>query len=459
MEYVIEKFAGLNQAADELSVAPKYAAEAENVDTEGGALRVGNGNRAFVHTALTGGIGTLAAFYQRVNGVTTPRLIAVNALGIYEWRENSWQARFAQAGSNDASAINYQVKGTDVLLVADGKRPVLTWDGGPQMTALAGCDRAFAQLALNYERIWGAGLAGEPDSVYWSRAFDPSNWTGDALNPDAGGGVLQIPTWNGGSVEAIRALFGDVLVFKDEDLYRIVGTYPGNYEVVKVHGVVGPVAKNSIVSTGSACYFLAKEGLCVYNGVSVAPVGDELAKGVFARINQAAIAGACAAFYRGKLHLALPLDQATSNNAILEIDPARGTYLLSTGVSVTCLLPFGDALLMTGGDGTIDAYAQGETRAFGVTRAFWRTPWSDLGRPGIDKRVESVSMFARGNIVLTLLTDAGKVKREMRLGKRMRPVTVPLGVNGRRFTLTIENAAGADFEIAPGLSVLCEMDG
>ncbi|MEG0146366.1 MAG: hypothetical protein RR739_09930, partial [Clostridia bacterium] len=206
MEYVIEKFAGLNQAADELSVAPKYAAEAENVDTEGGALRVGNGNRAFVHTPLTGGIGTLAAFYQRVNGATTPRLIAVNALGIYEWRENSWQARFAQAGSNDASAINYQVKGTDVLLVADGKRPVLTWDGGPQMTALAGCDRAFAHLALNYERIWGAGLAGEPDSVYWSRAFDPSNWTGDALNPDAGGGVLQIPTWNGGSVEAIRAL-------------------------------------------------------------------------------------------------------------------------------------------------------------------------------------------------------------------------------------------------------------
>lgn len=455
MEFRIDRFVGLKQSDDELLTERIYAADACNVSTEGGQLAPARRPIQCDAAPLAGGIGTLAAFFQRVGGVTDRRLVAINERGIYELSGGAWHERHAQGGSARASTLNYQHNGEDVLLIADGERPVLKWDGGERMEALAGCDRAFSHLALHYERIWGSGIKGEPDAVYWSRAFDPEDWSGDLDNPDAGGGVVLIPTWNGGSVRSIRTLFNDVLVFKDQDLYRIVGTYPGNYEVVRVHGIVGPVAPGSIAWAADACYFLGKTGLCAYNGVTVAPVGGGDVRRVFARITKEAAHDAVSAIYRDKLYLAMPIDGATHNNAVLEVDLARGAYLLHSGMDVACFLPLEDELLMADRSGQLFSCGAGEAGVAGD--AHWRMPWQEMAKGG-RARLLAIHMFASGSMDLTVTTDEARVTRRVRLGGRMRPACVPLSLCGRRFTLEIRNVDGGLFAVAPGLTVAIEED-
>lgn len=455
MEYRIDRFIGLDQSRDELLTEPRFAKEAKNVSTQGGGLKRAAGYARVTDIELSGGILSLAAFYQRVNGQTTTRLLGVNENGVCEWTGNSWVSVYTGVGGA-ASFLNYQHNGTDILLLADGIRPVLRWDGTGQMTALTGCGKKFSELALHYERVWGAGILDEPDALYWSRPFNPEDFTGDAQTPEAGGGVLLLPTFNGGRVLSLRALFGDVLVFKNEDLYRIVGTYPGNYEVVRVHGVVGPIAKNSIVSTASACYFLSREGLCAYDGVSVAPMGDERARGVFKRVNAACRGNACAEIFRNVLYLALPLDASQENNAVLEVDLLGGSCILRTGIAARSFLRMEDRLLFAGADGHIYRYGTGDTYAGAKIEAVWRAPWSDMGTPGAVKRFESVSLFGSGDFILTLTTDTSSVSRRIRLGDKERPVTVRLHGFGRRFSIRFENVEGSDFFIAPGVLLAME---
>ncbi len=456
MDIRIERFMGLSQSVDEMITPATHAVEAQNVSTESGRLTVASGYRSYGAAQLSGGIGTLAAFYQRSEGVLAKRLVAVNQERISTLSDGTWRTIYEGAGSERASHINYQQNGEDILLMGDGVRPVLKWDGGEQMVALSGCERKFGHLTLHYERVWGSGLQTEPDAVYWSRAFNPEDWTGDEDNPDAGGGVVLIPTWNGGSVKAIKTLFNDVLVFKDDDLYRIVGTYPGNYEVARVHGVVGPVAPMSIAWAADACYFLGRSGLCAYNGVTVSGVGGGEVKSVFERVNPLAANGAVSAIYRDKLFLALALDGAQSNNAVLEVDLKRGTYLIKTGLEARCFLPFDDELLMADGSGRVFVYGVGDTYAGQKIDAFWRAPWQTLnGKRG---RFAELAMFASGTMDIVLETDESRVMRRVRLGERMRPVRVPLGGRGRRYCLTIKNVDGGRFTVAPGLTVSVEED-
>lgn len=457
MDYRIEKFTGLSQNDDELLTSPCGAAEAVNVSTEGGALKRAAGYEKYSSAALSGGIGTLCAFYRRVNGQNDTRLLAVNALGVSEWTGSAWTTRCALAGSGNAAYLNYQKDGTDILLIADGVRPVLQWDGASAMAALPGCETLFSMLTLHYERVWGSGITLEPDAVYWSRAFDPEDWSGDEDNPDAGGGVVMIPTWNGGRIRALRALFNDVLVFKDEDLYRIVGTYPGNYEIVRVNGVVGPIAAGSVATDATACYFLSKEGLCAYDGVSARPFGQRAARKVLKNINPAYARVACAVIHKNRLYLAAPLGQSQVNNAVLEIDLTSGAHLLREGVNAACFLSYDDRLLFAGSDGYVYAYDAGDTLCGAAINALWRTPWTHAGSPDARKRFTALSMFARGRFTVTLETDECRVKRRVAAGDTLRPVTVPLCGAGRRFTLTVKNIDGSDFEIAPGLTVRMEM--
>ncbi|MEA5067793.1 MAG: hypothetical protein VB067_02285 [Christensenellaceae bacterium] len=456
MEYRIDRFQGLSQAGDDLIMPGGCAPEAENVSTADGRLSVARGFRRPAAPPLAGGIGTLAAFHQRREGETVRRLVAVNKEGVWELTEAGWQARYLGAGAERASALNYQKAGADILLLADGVRPVLKWDGGAQMEPLPGCPHPFGQLTLNYERVWGSAVANEPDAVYWSRAFNPEDWSGDAERPDAGGGTVLIPTWNGGRVKALKTFLGDVLVFKDEDLFRIVGTYPGNYEVVRVHGVVGPVAPMSIAWTAGACYFLGEDGLCAYDGVTAQLVGGGEAKRLYERVNRPSAQGAVSALYKGRLHLALPLDGATHNNALLEVDLARGQYLLKTGFTVNCFLALDDALLMADADGRLHVYGAGDSYAGAKIDAFWRGPWQQMGAGA--GRFTQLNMFASGAMDITLETDRSRMTRRVMLGERMRPACVPLSGSGRRFRLTIRNIDGGRFAVAPGLTISAERD-
>lgn len=451
MRYTIERFSGLQQQKDEHLLPTSATPDAVNMDAEEQDLRVAKGYAAYAETALSGGVQTLGAYYKRSGGTDDTRLIAANASGLFEWRNSQWN-RVCDVASGRVSLVNYQHDGEDVLLIADGSGCVREYDG-TEVETLSGSPENLSLLTLHYERLWGSGVTGNPDAVFYSRAFSPDDWSGDTENPESGGGEIQLPTYNGGRVLAIKNLFDDVLVFKERDIYRIVGTYPGDYEVVRVHGVVGPLARDTIVSSGSMVYYLSDEGLCGYNGVSASPLSSQPAKSFYQRVNRQAAQAACAAIYHNTLYLAAPLDGATANNAVLEMDLNSGRAMERKGICAAAFLVLGEKLLFAGADGQVYQYGVGASYAGAAIEAYWRTPWSDMGNQTAEKYLDSLYLMGSGTLEAVLETDRHRQVYQLALGTEERPARVKLLGHGRRFRLTLRNVSGSAFHLRDGLAI------
>ena len=452
MRYTIEKFAGLVQNVDEHLLPAQASPEAKNVETGDGALRVAPGYAAYAPAPPGGGAKSLAVYYRRAGGETQEKLIAANGQGIYELKSGSWRTLYTGSGGSRLCAVNYQMDGADVLLMADGIRPVLVYDGST-VRALSGCPAGISLLTLHMERIWGSGVADNPDGVFYSRAFSPDDWSGDSENPESGGGEIQLPTFNGGRILALQNLFDDVLVFKQRDLYRVVGTYPGNYEVARVHGVVGPVSERSIVSAGDVVYFLGGEGLCVYNGLTAVPLASVPAQKFFGRVNRAAADGACAALYKKQLILSAPLDGAAKNSGALVMDLRTGTCMERTDIPAACFLALDEGLLFAGNDGAVYRFGEGTTCGGAPIDASWRTPWTDLGNQTYEKYLDSLFLIGSGRLEVICETDRHLSAYQLDLGETERPARIRLCGHGRRFRLTLRNVGGSYFTIRDGLEI------
>lgn len=452
--YTIDGFLGVHQGMDEALMPSNLAADAQNMDTSGGSLAVSRGCLRYIAQALPGNIRTLAGFHNRTAGVW--QLLAATDSALYVAQDGTWRTLRTGLLSGLFASVNYQIGEKDVLILSNGVDAALIWDGST-LSPANGIPRA-AFLALHYERLWAGGKPGEPDAVYWSRAYDPQDFTGDAALPEKGGGMVLIPTWNGGGVRQLMTLFGDVVVFKDYDIHRVIGTYPGNYEVRRVHGVVGPLAPRSIVTDGTACYFWGREGLCLYDGVRAAPIAAQPLKKLIGSIPAHSAARACAAIHRGVLYLALP-EGGEQNDLVLEYDLHRQTYMLRRGVTVDAFLPFGEQLLFAGG-GEVFIWGEGSGYDGAPLHAYWQTPWTDLGRKDVVKTVTALYLYGEGagRVRATLQTEGRQKTRESAFPVGRGRMRIPIRLRGRRFRLRLENVEGSAFCIGAGVSVRMELE-
>ena len=188
MRYTIERFAGLQQQVDEHLLPASATPDAVNMNAEEQDLQVAAGYAPYTTAALAGGIETLAAYYRRNEGADDTRLLAANSTGLYEWKNGAW-SKVCDVASGRVSLINYQHDGADVLLIADGSGRVREYNG-TAVTTLTTSPENLSLLTLHYERIWGSGVSGNPDAVFYSRAFSPDDWSGDTENPESGGGEI-----------------------------------------------------------------------------------------------------------------------------------------------------------------------------------------------------------------------------------------------------------------------------
>lgn len=510
-------FSGLDQSRDEELLDMDASPDCCNMSTEGGGLRVANGYRRFTKAALEGGIGSLGAFYRRADGKQW--ILAANAGGIWAYcgdkgyseydgdadvqeavsdadaqsaagaggkadaagtgvdgNSRGWVRIYTPPANSDGSAgsmgeqvdfLNYQDAESDVVLIADGKGPVLKWIGEGVAAAREGVPKAFGQLEVNYERVWGACAPGEPDTLYYSRQFNIGDWTsaGEKDDPDEAGGFIMIPTWNGGRVNALRTLFNDMVAFKDNDIYKVSGTYPGAYEVSRITGVVGPIAARTVVQHSTRVYFLGRDGLCVYDGLQAAALGDERAKGWFGRISEGYEKLACAIVHKQVMYIAMPVDGATHNNCVLEYDLRRSTFMPRTGIAAAHWLKFGEKLLFAGGDGYVYEYGAGHTYDGKPIRAWWETPLMNMveSRHGGSgdravKQLGEVMAYGVGRVHIMATADAKQKQAELKLGDGIKRAKRRINVRGRRFKLRLSNVDGLAFRIAGGLSVSVDVD-
>mgnify|MGYP001765988834 CR=1 FL=1 len=362
---------GLNQAADDSVLAANQSRNAQNVDVSSGTLKTIAGYSKYVATAAPAGITRLMKFYKNntTTGAVTSYLLAATATAIYYWTGSEWSALATGLTSGDWDYLNYQISETDVIIMGNGADVMKKWDG-TTFANLGGTPPVAKSIAIHAERLWATGVKAYPNTIYYSDDLNPENWTGGV---DAAG-EIYLPTWDGGVCIGVSTIFSDLVIFKTNNISRVVGTYPGNYEVKTVYSSVGAIAEKTIVSANDRAFFLSKDGLYYYNGVAAYPLLGDMAKDIV--INPAYAQNAVSIVHKNVLYCAFPEGDSTTNNAVFVYDLLAKNLMIWRGISVTDFMEYNDELLFTNSTGYVYQIDEDATSFDGtLISAHWETPW------------------------------------------------------------------------------------
>ena len=444
--FIIKNFAGgLNQSADDSVLAVNQSRNAQNVDVSTGTLKSINGYSKYIATAAPAGITRLMKFYKNntTTGAVTSYLLAATATAIYYWTGSAWSALATGLTSGDWDYLNYQISETDVIIMGNGADGMKKWDG-TTFANLGGTPPVAKSIAIHAERLWATGVKAFPNSVYYSDDLNPENWTG---GEDAAGEVY-LPTWDGGVCIGVSNIFSDLVIFKTNNIFRVVGTYPSVYEVKQVYSSVGSIAEKTIVSGNDRAFFLSKDGLYYYDGVSAYPLLGDMAKDVV--INPSYAKNAVSIIHKNVLYCAFPEGNSTANNAVFVYDLLNKNLMIWRGLAVTDFMEYNDELLFTNSTGYV--YHIDDTAiSFDGTNinAYWETPWQDLDAFRVTKTADTLYFYAKGNGIMRVdVTFDGKTKtKNVTLSPSGKLHSLSLNLEGRRFKMKFSNVSGSRFEL------------
>ena len=497
----IPQFSGLRQS-DDIASDLRFAIEAENVETARGVLQpmAAPEMETFDDNKK---IETIARFHRRwFDGTGSKDWVVVAAGGSIYYRQedaDEWEAIDSQTTftNNVWSFVTYEINPAgslnpvDVLLMsnaddgmimivppytADVSNPdwridLIDTRGDPSTQTFEERPK-FGVIERYAERIWGGSVAGEPDALYYSVPYEPDNWQQNNQIPEDGGGKIQQPSWDGDSFTALRA-FGDQLIaFKKNHIWRVLGTDPGQYTFKEQYGGGGP-HPNTIAVENERILMTERDGISTYDGLSVSAFNRPSIEDYWKRINRARMDQMCAALFKHRYYLAIPMDGSEINNALIVYNIEEGSFLLYTDIHIESLMATEEKLYATsstipGKIMTIN-YDSWETGASSGKRTMWKTAWIDFGRKSVAKggyeiyfspEVKGGPVTFRFSIetekktkskMVTVQTTTFKAKQ-----KRIR-----FGGTSRRFRLIIETVSvpqNTVWRLLGGIQMVVEID-
>lgn len=475
---------GVYQAAGDTNIATDYAYIAQNIRTQRGLLATSYGtSRAF--PSLGEPIETLTRFYRR-NRPDDPQVFVAAAGGklfTYTMGEEGWVMRAEGFMSSRWSYVTYEAaqdgETVDILILSNDKDGMIVIYGSDlrvENKALAIGDEyaqvKFAQLGRYAERIWGTGAPGYPDSVFYSRAYDPFDWTQDMDTPELGGGVIAQPTWDGDSFLALKRFGGYLLAIKRTAVFEIRGTDPSSFMITQAFGTDGPLEARTIAVDGMNLFFLAQGGIGLYDGTSLRLLSrDALYETMRMRMEgKLSLATACMCDHVYYLALCVKDaegDVVAENNCVIEFDTQRGTFMIRKGLRVKDFYALSGRVYFTQADSPYEVLCYGDEHARGYMgvpmECIWRTSWLDLGKAYMKRDfVLRFTADADENDVpleLTICTERKKKKRTVLLSKRRKDYRVKIQQSGVRVQLEIRSGArAAGWRIYGGIQVEYTLD-
>jgi len=467
--FSIRGFRGINEAGGQKNINPEYAEEAENCNTRGNILAPAR-LPLRVLSELPSAIGTLAWFHRRWTSDEQQDVLVAAAGGkLYarRWHDNGWRMIGNGYQSDDWDFITYETnpEGSeapiDVLLMSNALDGMICVYGNDWSVEPVPTPKKFGVICRHAERIWGASIEGDPDMLVYSAPYDPFDWTQNDEFPEDGAGDILQPTWDGDSfIDLVN--WGDyLLAFKRNSVWRIMGTDPGQYAMVQQYGQDGAVSENSISIDQDTVFMYSGTGVSYYSGNGVAPLQRDALLSVFSRVNRHAIGGITGICWEHKYILALPLDNSTVNNAIVEFDTVDNSWMLRTGIQVASFALFNDKLLMTTPThpGLIYAYDSGLPQS-----ARWVIHWQDQSAKNTVKSMFLVYMSLDSDedteLSVSVQTEKKVKTKVLRAGpsykKRIKPIRITN--QGREWRLIVEGKAGPAWRIASGIQIDMETD-
>ncbi len=322
-------------------------------------------------------------------------------------------------------------------------------------------------LAMHYGRLFAAGNIYNinPCRLYWSKLPGDyrsiEDWTADDASPDTGGGFVDVGSQND-PIVGLCAMANQLLIFKRDSLYRLLGDRPSNFRIYKVNAEIEEIAPDSIIAYGDTPMWLTKAGIYYFDGQTARrmPNADYIKK-FLSVIDLSSCKGA---ENRDKLYFTVRDGAGSIDNAVIVYDVLARTYMIRRGFNVIDMFGAGGILYMINDAGFIYQMEKGNTYDGQPIEAYWNTPISDLN--GKMENKQNVRMYLRGSpdSAAPVLIEAyvGKYVTEKRVPlpcSEYEIYEVPLANEARVVSFKFSNEAGGYWELKGGVQVEFSVSG
>jgi len=468
-QYRIPVFYGIAQNVTENRQNDGESPDACNMDTSCGRLSVAKGYVRESPIAFPAPESVRRLYTWRQAGVRKLLVATVSELFVLDETAGEWKSIYNFAVEASAAQYDFlpvKIASTEYLLIANGAARMAKWDGVSETAQAFGSIEGLSDTAVNYvelyyARLFAAGNPENPSRLYYSQAPGDTrtieNWASAEESENVSGGFVEVGT-DSDPITGLFAMSNQLLIFKRDSLYRLLGDRPGNFRIQPVNGTMQQPVHIACERAGDVLYFLTNGGMYYFDGQTVQRKAD--ADKVRLLLIDANLS-ACTAAARGD-RLYFSFREAAgdgANDAVLIYDLARGTYMLRRGFQARGIYAAGGTLYLLDGSGYVCRFEEGETYDGARIDAYWKTPMTDLDSKAVNKRLEELYLRGSGGILsVEAVTESGTVYNERLMpGGSERILELGLCGDGRSFQLVFRNVNGSHFTIDGGVELIMDM--
>ncbi len=467
-QYRIRRFDGISQGVAENALDPSESPDACNMDTALGNLAVAKGYVRHSDAAFPTPNDSKRLFvWNRADG---QRMLLATGEKLYLLDEatQTWNVLYTFAnGGADAAQYDFQqlkLGSTEYLVIANGLSQMAKWNGTDAAAAF-GSAAGLSDLPVNFielyfNRLFAAGNPAFPCRLYWSKAPGDTrtleDWSSADESENVSGGHVEVGT-DSDPITGLVALSNQLLIFKRDSLYRLLGDRPANYRICPVNAAMRQPVHTAMARYGDALYFLTDGGMYYYDGQTVHRLQN--ADKVRAFLNAADLTMTQAAACKDKLYFAVKEHGSSPcNDALLVYDPGQGSYMVRRGFLVRGLYAVAGVLYIIDGNGRVCRFNEGETYDGVRIEAYWKTPLTDLDNKIADKRLQELYLRGTGGLLSVEAVADGKTVWYDRIMPGSGGILeAPLTGDGRAFSLRFANVNGSHFAIDGGVELLLDL--
>jgi len=494
MKIQMGRIRGLNQSLDDNLLNMSYSADCQNMDVSEGILSTRKGSSPLMGTDIDpefvdiGKIKTILKFSRTSQDVYIVGTISGITERWYSRNSTGWDL-ITTDGTTPATAIKpgdvrsimCEISGEAVLImVSPGAAPQkinILEDNTMRMTALGGTPQIASDITFHRDRVWivESNAASIPtNTVHYSNAFDPEDWTtaGDT-------GEVKVMSGDNDYIIGIANLLDDVVIFKRNTMWKVIGDVPSEYQLQQIYAVQGTPHKESICTDGNYCFFAGTDGIYQYDGTTATPILTDEIKDIYAGIKNvkcllnnsklyiwdkyvSTSAGKHIIYDIAKKQIeVLYIPNVLDANLTGDIVVYSSDYIIGY-TALTCLFCKLDDTKTVLNAGLTDS--SGGIPAINLEQtitAYWVTPETDFNMPNASKTLTDIYFIgwgttsagaAGGQVKITVYYNQNgtqKTKEKTVTLQTTRKVhDIQLNVSGRLFKFKIENVAGSAINLS-----------
>ncbi len=461
----IPLFSGMRTDLSEGLLKLDMSPDAENADTRSGGLCSACGFSRAVPALVP-----LDEHLERMTVYATEHgneylAAAKDMLYRYDANANLWRPLYQferDVTGEHMDFLKVRIGTDDRLLLVCGSEPMETFDAATGYVEEFGTEekqsyRTMRYAELYFGRLFAAGDPTAPGRLYWSKAPGGGrtidDWRSDPASENVSGGFADVGV-DDDPITGLFALSNQLLIFKRDSLYRLLGDRPSNYRIIAVDAAFRQPLHTACVRYADRLYFLTDDGLSFYDGQTVRKGASHRA--LEPLLKRADLYGVRSAVCGDTLYFAIrSRHDAPYNDIVIEYDVLRDRYMTRTGFTVVDFCTVHGTLYALTGAGKLVAFDDNNSYDGAPIHVRWTTPVTDLGRKDTNKTLLRLTASGSGRLGVRVESDGGTYETQVRLSSVPLGVTeIPLRGVGRVFRLRFSSVNGTPFTLNAPLTLL-----